>query len=357
MAAPNATALASDSVAPSAASADPLAAIFERTGVKQSDILVVNTDAASIPVIDAHNHLNGNTAAETLIAAMDRAGVKRMVLMPRHYTAPRDGGLGSDEQAIDYARRYPGRFIPFIGGQRDDLGPRGRIWNDAAAAYFLLQEFENKLKIGGFFGLGEFILVHHAYDLGGWGETGGELRLRPDSHFMREVARIAAKYDVPVLFHAEAEPDIAEQVARLLDSAPNTRFIWAHNCGRGSTEQIRRFLVRYPKLMCDLGAMFNGPRTRGVYGQFWPRKTPWIHLVMNDNGGVFQEMKALFEAFPDRFIIGTDTAHTHALKFYQYRIIMFRVLLAQLSPDAARKIGFENAERLFQRNPSANRSQ
>lgn len=99
--------------------------------------------------------------------------------------------------------------------------------------------------------------------------------------------------------------------------------------------------------MCDLGHMFNGPRTLGGYGKYWPRKTPWIHLVQNDNGSLVPEMKELFESFPDRFLIGTDTAHTPVLRFYEYRIAIFRVFLAQLSAPTARKIGFENAEALF----------
>jgi predicted TIM-barrel fold metal-dependent hydrolase len=99
--------------------------------------------------------------------------------------------------------------------------------------------------------------------------------------------------------------------------------------------------------MCDLGHMFNGPNTKGGYGKYWPRKTPWIHLVQDDDGKIVPEMKALFEAFPDRFVIGTDVAHTPLLKHYEYRIAIFRVMLAQLTANTARKIGYENAEALF----------
>jgi predicted TIM-barrel fold metal-dependent hydrolase len=69
--------------------------------------------------------------------------------------------------------------------------------------------------------------------------------------------------------------------------------------------------------------------------------------VQDDGGKIVPEMKALFEAFPGRFVIGTDVAHTPMLKYYEYRIAVFRVMLAQLTPDTARKIGYENAERLF----------
>ncbi|MFB3885786.1 MAG: amidohydrolase family protein [Thermodesulfobacteriota bacterium] len=326
---------------------DSLDAFFARTGVNRSNVKVENTEAADIPLIDAHNHLNRNIPVEALIGPMGKAGVKRMVLLPRHYKSPKDGGLASDEQARDYIRKHPGSFIPFVGGQRDDLGPKSRRWNDLAALDPLLREMREKLDTGEFFGLGEFILVHHAYEITNTTETGGEVRIRADSTAMKEFAKLAARYQVPVLFHAEAEPEVVEEVLRLFDSSPDTRFIWAHNGGRSSAEQIGKFLNRYPKLMADLGHMFNGPRTQGGYGKYWPRKTPWIHLVQDDDGKILPEMKALFEAFPDRFVIGTDTAHTPVLIHYEYRIAIFRVMLAQLTANTARKIGYENAERLF----------
>ncbi len=95
--------------------------------------------------------------------------------------------------------------------------------------------------------------------------------------------------------------------------------------------------------LIDAHNHLNGNMT----AETWPRKTPSVHLVQDDAGRILPEMKQLFEAFPDRFMIGTDTAHTHMLKFYEYRIAMFRVMLAQLAPEAARKIGVENARRVF----------
>ncbi len=173
------------------------------------------------------------------------------------------------------------------------------------------------------------------------------MRISPDTIGLQEIARLAARYQVPVLFHAEAEPEVVKEVVRLFKSAPETKFIWAHNCGRSSADQIGKFLNQYPKLMCDLGHMCNGPRTFGGYGKYWPRKTPWIHPVQDDDGKVIPEMKALFETFPDRFVIGTDIAHTPMLIHYEYRIAIFRVMLAQLAAPTARKIGYENAARLF----------
>lgn len=324
------------------------AAVFARTGVDPETVSVEAPEAATFPVIDAHNHLNGDMTAETLIAKMDAANVEAMVLLPRHYRSSSDRGFASDEQALDYARRHPGRFIPFVGGQRGDLGRRSSVWQDTEKAETVLDEFGEKLKGGGYAGLGEFILVHHAYDVGG-GETGGEVRLDVDHPLMHRFARLAGAHRVPLLFHAEAEERPAPQAEALVAAWPATVFIWAHNCGRASAQQTAERLRRFPNLMCDLGHMFNGPKTKGGYGKFWPRKTPWIFEVQDDRGRLLADMKHLFETFPDRFMIGTDTAHTPYLRFYAYRITIFRVMLMQLRPEAARKIGYENARRLFAR--------
>ena len=323
-----------------------LSALFRLTGVDPSRIPIEAPDAATMPMVDAHNHLNKDMTAESLIVAMDRAGVAAMVLMPRHYAAASEGGRATDELARDYAARFPGRFIPFVAGQRDNLGPQGEAWSEPRAARRIEAEFETKLSTGAYRGLGEFILVHHAYDVGR-GELGGELNLPVDSGAMRSFASLAGRHRVPLLFHAEAEPDAARQAEGLVASSPETLFIWAHNCGRASAEDTARRLLRYPNLMCDLGHMFNGPMTQGGYGKGWPRKTEWVHLVQDDDGRLRPEMKALFERFPDRFIIGTDTAHTFYLRFYEYRIAIFRVMLSQISPEAARAIAAGNARRIF----------
>jgi hypothetical protein len=326
-----------------------LASIFLRTGVDMTAVQIETPSAATMPLIDAHNHLNANIPAESLIEAMKRAGVESTVLMPRHYRDPGAGGGATDEQALDYSRRYPGRFIPFVGGQRDDLlqGP-GRIDNPRNV-HFVLREFSDKLGNGEYRGLGEFILVHHAYGAISGGEPGGEVHIRVDHDAMRRIAALAAKQRVPMLFHAEAEEQPAKDAEALIAAFPNTLFIWAHACGRAGADETARRLRSFPNLMCDFGSMSNGPRNQGGYGRAWPRKTPWVHQIQDDAGRILPEMKQLLETFPDRFMIGTDVAHTGQLKTYRYRIDLFRILLMQLAPEAARKIGSENARRVFAR--------
>jgi len=63
-------------------------------------------------------------------------------------------------------------------------------------------------------------------------------------------------------------------------------------------------------------------------------------------------MKAVFEAFADRFVgIGMDAVHDGQSRHYKAHVVRFRQLLSQLTPTAAQKIAHENTERLFRLPP------
>lgn len=295
-----------------------------------------------LPIIDAHMHLNADMTAERLIALMDQSGVRSMVLMARYYTGSH-GGDGTDEQALEYAARYPGRFIPFIAGQRPELGGKKiEVWSSPSG---WAGNFEAKARTGKFYGLGEFIMYHHVYTT--WGQSGGsdDVDLPVNSYLMHEIAKIGARYNLPVLIHLEGEPKQFADMVHLLEKQPSTKFIWAHICGRGSAKQIGELLTRFANLYCDLGGMTGGRREG--YGTYWPRPTPFIHPIEDGGGRLYPEVKELFENFPDRFLVGTDAAHTPALATYGQRIERFRQLLSQLTPPTARRLAYQNAERLF----------
>ena len=93
---------------------------------RRRQLLALAPDSAPVdtplPAIDFHTHLQMRITAEELVEKMDATGVARMVLMPLYY-GDRPGvsvndGEGSDEQAAEYAQRFPSRFVPFVGMQR-----------------------------------------------------------------------------------------------------------------------------------------------------------------------------------------------------------------------------------------------
>lgn len=162
---------------------------------------------------------------------------------------------------------------------------------------------------------------------------------------MFKIVDLAAKYDVPAVIHAEAEPKTSDEMRRLLNRSLRTKIIWAHNCGRAPAPQVAEFLKTYPNLFCDLGGMVF---SHG-YGKGWPaERSNHITIVQYPDGTINRRMRDLFETFPDRFMIGTDIAHPFQYRLHEDMIMAFRQLLSQLRPETARKIGYENAERLFQ---------
>ncbi len=295
-----------------------------------------------LPMIDAHGHIQKRMSADDLIRLMDLAGVSRIVLQPTL------GEGGTDEQALDYARRFPGRFIPFIGFQDGPLATPAELWlrPDKRELDFL-DQVEDKLKSRKFFGWGEITLRYYGHPAAGGGRAEPEVNRPADSPLMFRIAELATHYQAPMNIHAEGEPLVVAAMERLLTAYPNARVIWAHNCGRQAAVEIRRLLNRHENLFCDLGAMTN---TNG-YGSGWPRAMPWTALVDDQSGHLFPEMKELFEEFSDRFMVGMDVYFYDSYQFYFPRAVRFRAWFTQLTPTTAAKLAHQNAERILRLPP------
>ena len=303
-----------------------------------------------LPLIDFHTHVQKRALANDLVQKMDATNVARLVLMPLYYG---DGGgaisdgEGSDEQARDYARRFPDRFVPFVGMQRGELNGREVMRSSTDVGLRLLRQTGEKLASGEFFGMGEFMLRFYPYTTSMGNVAVSDMDYAVDGWFMRQCADLSARYRAPMVFHAEAEPHVAEAARRLFEAHPQATFVWAHNCGRSSAQDIAAMFDRYPNLHADLGGMtYSGPGVT-AYGTGWPKRTQWTHLVVDERGNLLPDMKALFERYPGRFTIGTDTAHARVYETYLQRIPRWRYVLGQLSPAAARGFGYGNAERMF----------
>jgi len=304
------------------------------------------------PMVDAHDHLGGSFDWQTMVEAMDANGVTRRSVMARGYPGP-EGPRdlpGSDEESLRLAERYPGRFFPLVGMQLPILTGAYKWRAPDRDVERLIAETERKLASGKFYGIGEFIVRHWAYSRGPHAEQDNPIY----STFMRRMSALAARFDAPVVIHMEGYPALVEDLSRLLAEYPATRVVWAHNCGRSKAPVIRAMLSRHPNLFCDLSGMTNVGATG--YGTGWPRMEEFSSLIEQD-GRLFPEMKALYEEFPDRFMLGMDVAHApgNTVANYSRRVRRFRELLGQLEPETARKIAEANAVRVFKldRNPPA----
>jgi len=294
------------------------------------------------PIVDAHGHLGGSFDWETMVRVMDGNDVTRRTVMARYYPGGPHDLPASDEDALRLAERYPGRFYPLVGMQRPLLTGSDKWRSPDRETDRLVDETERKLASGKFFGIGELIVRHWAYTAGRHAEQDNPVY----SSFTRRLGALAARFDVPLVIHMEGYPALVADLSRLLAEYPNARFVWAHNCGRSKAAVIREMLSRHPNLFCDLASMTNVGTTG--YGVGWPRMEDFSALIERD-GVLFPDMALLYEAFPDRFMLGMDVAHApgNNPKNYARRVDRFRRLLGQLKPETARKLAEANAIRIY----------
>lgn len=116
-----------------------------------------------------------------------------------------------------------------------------------------------------------------------------------------------------------------EAIDVLFAHNPRAKIIWAHSGFTTAPETLEKYLQRYPTLWGELS---------------------YRHDVA-ENGRLKDGWRRLFERYPDRFIVGSDTWVTERWDRYGEIMNGYRVWLGQLPKALAEKIAYRNAERLF----------
>ena len=306
----------------------------------------------ALGLVDAHTHLPRGLTLDYLIKLMDQANVTKMVLMTVYYDAsnPKGQGISDENLVLEFYKARPDRIIPLLGMQRPELLDPARWSRPDERAESLLRSAESQLRTGLFRGMGEFILWHYPYSFA-IGSDAGAIKIPADTPLMKRFLDMASKYYVPVVLHYEIDAESLPALKRMLDYGRQTTVILAHNCGRPDPDTLKALLDEYPKLFCDLGGMTEF----GAYGKSSPPPAGLSWLVKNPiedgRGRLRPAWKALLEQYADRFVgIGTDQAHPEAWAdpaAYQRVIARFRSLLGDLSPGAAERIGYQNAQKVL----------
>ena len=312
-----------------------LAPSFERPAQAQTPPAPVPPGV--LPLIDAHNHIIPGMSAETIISFMDRAGIRKVILMTNRIAPFRPMGW-EDDFVLEAYEKYPHRIIPFLTTVR---AGQGSISESAFIEYA-----EEQLKKGKFQGMGEFMVEHYAVSENPSTQA-PHIRIPADSPLMQAMMRLGAKHSIPLTIHMETEPDTVAALERALRANPKTKVIWAHQnpvkmgggpearyARRGDPDQIARLLDKYPNLYADIAVGYES-----VFVQPQDRSLP-------------EDWKQLYEKYNDRFVIGLDLAgdvmwEKRALP----RANFMRAWLSQLSPDTARKLAHENIERILSAKP------
>jgi hypothetical protein len=319
--------------------------------------------------IDTHVHPLGGRgqtqdyggAVWAALAAMEPAGIAKMVLMPPpqvHGSPP-----PFDHESFAFAvKRHPAR-LAFLGGG-GSLNPMiQEAAGETTVSDRLRRRFEEKadeIIREGAVGFGE-MAAHHLSHLPGHPYES----VAADHPLFLLLADIAARHDLVIDLHLDvvaedmkapewlASPNPSTFRAnlapfeRLLEHNRKAKIAWAHAgsdmLGHWTVELSRRLLETHPNLYMSI--------------RMGPGRAPENHPLTGD-GRIKAEWLRLLQDFPDRFVIGGDqfiaspaARGTGPGMTFAQRAAMIRqrtrMLLNVLPSDLARKIGYENAIRLY----------
>jgi hypothetical protein len=248
-----------------------------------------------IPIFDAHLHYNREPTyfypLATVLETFRRNRVTGILATSR----PNDG-----TQALVAANPADVRVVPFIRPYRvrSDIGS---WFDDPSIQDLIASEFAR----GGYAGIGEFHLHGH----------------QADTAWVKRTVDFAVTNDL--YLHAHVDDEALETLFR---HNPKARIIWAHTGFGTPPEKVEAYFLRYPNLWGELSYRSGITGPDGRLSDAWRR---------------------LFERYPDRFLVGSDTWTNDRWQDYDAIIAGYRAWLAQLPRDVAEQIAFRNAERLF----------
>jgi predicted TIM-barrel fold metal-dependent hydrolase len=309
---------------------------------------------ASSPYIDAHVHIDQHDpegAVQLLLRAMDGLNGAKAFIQTEPY-GPDNPARWDAEMILPAVKKHPDKLLILGGG--GTLNPMilesWRTGNSGPEVKRKFRERAEELLREGVSGFGELSTEHFSLPQ----SPVKDYEYAPADHpLMLLLADIAAEHNVPIDLHMEAVPkDMpmpAEYAApnppqlhaniapleRLLSHNPRAKIIWAHagsdNLGYRTPELSRRLLQAHPNLYMEI-----------KYDPNFPGKDPPIV-----DGKLKPEWLKLFSDFPDRFIIGSDQHYDPPATVPLARGQQNALLTDQLPPDVKRKIGMENALRIY----------
>lgn len=247
-----------------------------------------------LPIFDAHMHYNWEPKpfypTEKVLEVFRRNGVTGILATSR----PNDG-----THALVAAKPKDIWIVPFIRPYR--IRADIQTWFKDPKIYELV---ESEFKRGYFRGIGEF----HIY-----GKDA-------ESEIAAKVVRFAVAHGLYLHAHCD------EQALEILfQHDKRAKIIWAHTGFSTAPKRVAELLETYPSLWGELS----------------------YRSGITDGSKLTPGWRDLFARYSDRFLLGSDTWINE--RWFQYDNIFaeYRNWLAQLPPDQARRVAFENAERLF----------
>jgi Amidohydrolase len=248
-----------------------------------------------IEIFDAHLHYNWEPrpfyTLDEVLALFRKHRVTGIIATSR----PNDG-----THALVNAKPSGVTVVPFIRPYRvrADIGS----WFGDPTIYDLVLE---EYKRGYYRGIGEFHLTGRA----------------AAREWVKKIVDFAVEKDL--LLHAHADE---EAVEILFTHNPRAKIIWAHTGFGLDTARVEAMLIKH----------------RSLWGELSYRSG-----ITTGNGTLSAEWRGLFQRYPDRFVLGSDTWINERWQGYGEIMDSYRRWLAQLPADVARKIAHANARAIL----------
>jgi len=244
-----------------------------------------------LPIADAHVHYSHDSVEQTpperVIELMRSANLKFALV-----SSSDDNGT---QLLSDLA---PDLIIPGLRPYRR-RGELSTWFNDQGA----LDYVEDLLAKNTYASIGEFHLYGDSADL----------------PIPRRIVELADEYNL--VLHAHSDADAVE---RLLAQNENVKVLWAHS-GFDDPADIATMLDSHDRLWADLA----------------------FRSEVGSGGSLSDEWRALFEAHPDRLMLGTDTYTPERMYYIPNHAESARIWLDSLSHELAEKVAWRNAHDLL----------
>lgn len=192
------------------------------------------------------------------------------------------------------------QVVPFIRPYRvrADIGS----WFSDPVIFDLVRD---EFKRGYYRGIGEFHLSGKS----------------AENDWVKKTVDFAVSNDLYLHAHADEEA-----VEILMRHNPRAQIIWAHTGFGLASERVSAMLSKYPKLWGELSYRSG---------------------IVDGAGKLTAEWRGLFERYPDRFLLGSDTWVPERWAAYGEIMAGYRAWLERLPPKVAQQIAHGNARALF----------
>ncbi len=304
--------------------------------------------AAASPFIDVHAHLDAadvEGSVQAALRAMPAENAAMIIFLPPPFTTDSAARYDADK-ILPAIKAHPTQLAALGGGGTLNamIQDSVRSGNAGPAMRAKFRQRAQELIRAGVIGFGEMTAEHFQ-------ASTPYQHAPPDHPLFLLLADIAAEHGVPIDLHLEAvpqamplpaglkgPPQLEANVAgfeRLLAHNRRAQIVWAHAgwdvLGTRTPELCRRLLQAHANLFMEI--------------KIDPEK-PGKNSPLGDGGAIKPEWLKLFQDFPGRFVVGTDQHYPEPKSAEQRWQAVVR-MLNQLPPDLQRKIGRENAVRIY----------